>query len=283
MILSKGFDHMNITEIKTVFFSPTGGTKKTALALSERLSKLLSVPADYIDITLPANRKTAYSFSEHTLVVLAVPVYAGRIPNKLLPDLQNCIKGSKKTPIITVSVYGNRNYDDALREMLLLSENNAFIPVGAAAVISQHAFSDILAKGRPDDSDIEKINEFSDRIAEKILTSEAPAAIEFDRATPVKPYYTPLKTDHTPARFLKAKPLTDMNTCTKCGICAEKCPMGSIEPSDVTVVSGVCIKCQACVKLCPTHSKYFTDEDFLSHVKMIESNYIDRKEPSFFI
>ncbi len=274
---------MKITDIKTIFFSPTGGTEKAARALSEKLSEDLSVPIEYTDITPISNRQSVYSFSENTLVILASPVYAGRMPNKLLPDLQNCIKGSGNTPIITVSVYGNRNYDEALREMLLLSENNGFIPMGASAVVSQHAFSDTLAKGRPDDSDIQKIYEFSDRIAEKIINSDAPTAIEFDRDTPVKPYYTPLKTDLTPARFLKAKPLTDINTCTKCGICVEKCPMGSIDASDVTVISGVCIKCQACVKLCPTHSKYFTDEDFLSHVKMLESNYTDRKEPVFFI
>lgn len=54
--------------------------------------------------------------------------------------------------------------------------------------------------------------------------------------------------------------------------------MGSISADDVADVSGICIKCQACVKFCPTHVKYFTDTDFLSHVRMLENTYTDRKE-----
>ena len=36
-------------------------------------------------------------------------------------------------------------------------------------------------------------------------------------------YYTPLKTDKTPAKFLKAKPTTAMVLCEHCGLCAKIC------------------------------------------------------------
>ena len=273
---------MNISKICTVFFSPTGGTKKAADALSNDLSGLLNVPTEAIDLTVPGNRQETYSFSADSLVILATPVYAGRIPNKLFPDLQKCVHGAGNTPVIPVCVYGNRNYDEALRELLLLTEENGFIPVAAAALISQHAFSKVLAKGRPDASDLKKLSDFAGDIAKKLKSGEA-AAIDYDRQTPIAPYYTPLKTDHTPARFLKAKPLTDEQKCDNCGICVQKCPMGSIDVSDVKNVSGVCIKCQACIKGCPKQAKYFTDEDFLSHVQMLEATYMERKEPVFFL
>ena len=32
--------------------------------------------------------------------------------------------------------------------------------------------------------------------------------------------------------------------CTGCGLCAELCPMGSIDPDQPSVVTGICIKCQ---------------------------------------
>ena len=79
-----------------------------------------------------------------------------------------------------------------------------------------------------------------------------------------------MKEDGTPARFLKAKPVTDMETCDGCGRCTAVCPMGSIDRTDPGLVSGICIKCQACILHCPRHAKYFTDEDFLSHVRMLE-------------
>ena len=274
---------MMIKKIYTVYFSPTGGTHKIANALSNHLSQLLNIPVKKIDLTSLANRQAAYKFDSNSLVILAVPVYAGRIPNKLLPDLEKCLNGSGKTTIIPISVYGNRNYDEALRELLILVEKQGFVPIGAAAMISQHAFSSHIAKGRPDSSDFEALTIFSNKIADKIISNREITGITYDRDTPVGPYYTPLKADHTPAKFLKAKPITNINKCNNCGICAMKCPMGSISADNVANVSGICIKCQACVKFCPTHAKYFSDTDFLSHVYMLENTYIDRKEATFWL
>lgn len=272
---------MIIKNIYAVYFSPTGGTQKIAEALSNDISRLLHIPFQKIDLTILANRQTRYDFDSNSLVILAVPVYAGRIPNKLLPDLEKCLNGSGKTAIIPISVYGNRNYDEVLREMLILTEKNGFIPIGAAVMISQHAFSSLIAKDRPDFSDFQALTDFSNKIAGKILNNQELTGITYDRDTPIGPYYTPLRSDRTPARFLKAKPVTEMDKCNNCGICVRKCPMGSISIDNVTDVSGICVKCQACVKFCPTHAKYFTDADFLSHVEMLENTYTDRKEAKF--
>ena len=272
---------MIIKNIYAVYFSPTGGTQKIAESLSNDLSQLLHIPFQKIDFTILTNRQTRYDFDSDSLVILAIPVYAGRIPNKLLPDLERCLNGSGKTAIIPISVYGNRNYDEALREMLILTEKNGFIPIGAATMISQHAFSSLIAKDRPDFSDFQALTDFSNKIAGKILNNQELTGITYDRDTPIGPYYTPLRSDHTPARFLKAKPVTEMDKCNNCGICVKKCPMGSISVDNVADVSGICIKCQACVKFCPTHAKYFTDADFLSHVEMLENTYTDRKEAKF--
>ena len=272
---------MIIKNIYAVYFSPTGGTQKIAESLSNDLSQLLHIPFQKIDFTILTNRQTRYDFDSDSLVILAIPVYAGRIPNKLLPDLERCLNGSGKTAIIPISVYGNRNYDEALREMLILTEKNGFIPIGAATMISQHAFSSLIAKDRPDFSDFQALTDFSNKIAGKILNNQELTGITYDRDTPIGPYYTPLKSDHTPARFLKAKPVTDMDKCNNCGICVRKCPMGSISADHVADVFGICIKCQACVKFCPAHAKYFTDADFLSHVEMLEHTYTDRKEAKF--
>ena len=97
------------------------------------------------------------------------------------------------------------------------------------------------------------------------------------------PYYVPKGTDGQPAKFLKAKPLTDMEKCTKCGDCVKLCPVGSINPADVADVPGICIKCQACIRGCKAGAKYFDDAAFLSHVAMLEQNFTARKENEFFL
>lgn len=99
---------------------------------------------------------------------------------------------------------------------------------------------------------------------------------------PVAPYYIPKGEDGEPAKFLKAKPLIDTAKCTNCGICTEVCPMGSVSKENYADVPGICIKCQACVLKCPEGAKYWDDAAFLSHVRMLESNFTDRKEPEWY-
>lgn len=85
------------------------------------------------DFTLPAAREEAYQFQEDDLVVLGTPVYAGRVPNVLLPFLKT-VRGDH-TPAIPVVVYGNRNFDDALAELRDILENQGFLCGAAAAFV----------------------------------------------------------------------------------------------------------------------------------------------------
>lgn len=271
---------MPVNRLYAIYFSPTGGTKRIVLTIAGKLAEYLNLELTEIDYTNMDNRKRTYNFGDKDLVVMGFPVYAGRIPNKILPDIEAGIHGSG-TKAVPISVYGNRNYDEALRELVLLSERNGFVPIAGAAIVSQHAFSEILAANRPDETDIQKMEQFAKRIAGRIRDAEDIRAIEIDRSTPIKPYYTPLKTDGSPAGFLKAKPVTNMEKCDNCGLCAEICPMDSISREDVSRVTGVCIKCQACIRGCPKKAKAFEDEAFLSHVEMLEQNYRERREDVF--
>lgn len=271
-----------IKKVHILYFSPTGGTRKAATAIGQKIGKQLNVPITEIDGTKPAVRQKGYSFGKDDLVVLGMPTYAGRIPNKILPDLKAGLHGNGNTQMLLVSVYGNRDYGESLREMIFLAEENGFLPIAAAACVSAHAFSPSLAQERPDEKDLTEIENFAKRAAEKIQ-KEDKTTVSIEPERPIGPYYTPLKEDGSQAKFLKAKPVTDRSRCNQCGICANVCPMESISREDCGIISGICIKCQACVKSCPSQAKYFSDGDFLSHAAMLETNYQDRKENVFFI
>ena len=66
-------------------------------------------------------------------------------------------------------------------------------------------------------------------------------------------------------------------------LCPSKCPMGSIDRDQPSIVTGICIKCQRCVRNCPKGAKYFDDPVFLSHVKMLETTYNGRADNKIFI
>ncbi len=273
---------MKLDKIWTVYFSPTGGTRTVSELIAGYLSEMLGLDCEEIDLTQPAAREKEYHFGSGDLVVVGSPVYAGRLPNKIMPDYRKCIlaDGAVAVPVV---VFGNRSCGGALTELRLILQENGFVVIAGAAAVSRHAFTDALAAGRPDLKDQEELRSFAGRIAEKISVSGGDDPVPLDPVSEddIPPYYTPLKEDGTPAKFLKAKPETDPDKCDRCGICAEVCPMGSIDESMQAV--GTCIKCQACVRKCPGHAKFFTDEDFLSHVRMLERDHRDRADNLYLI
>ena len=265
---------MNIKKICVLYFSPTGGTEKIARLAAGTLAEKLGLEPEFIDFTRPEHRRREYRFGPDDLLVMASPVYAGRLPNKLMPEYKAKIFGNN-TPAVPICVFGNRSPDEAVRELVLLLEENGFQIAGAAAFAGRHAFSDKVGAGRPDEADRAQITDFAVRAAARLAEDTLPL-LEMDRSE-IGPYYTPLKEDGTPAKFLKARPLTDQGKCVHCGLCARSCPMGSIDKETMEAV-GLCVKCQACVRRCPKGAKFFEDADFLSHVAMLEQNYTRRAE-----
>lgn len=265
--------------ITCIYFSPTGGTKSIALALAKGAAEYLQLPMKELDITPPEARQKSYCFAADELVVIATPTYAGRIPNKILPELEKIIHG-ENTPAVCISVYGGRSNDEGLRELVLLSEKNGFNVIAASACVARHSMSRVLAAHRPSAEDFSALHDFGRRSAQKAV--EAPSPVAIDRETPIAPYYRPFKEDMTPAVFLKAKPLTS-DACIDCGACAAACPLASISFEDFRTVNGVCIKCHACVRICPTGAKYFEDEELLSHIRVLEKLFEGRQNISFII
>lgn len=265
---------MDLKRMFVLYFSPTGGTERVARLAAGVLAEKLGLEPEYINFTKPENREKEYRFRPDDLLVMASPVYAGRLPNKVMPEYKAKILGDG-TPAVPICVFGNRSPDEALRELALLLEGNGFRLAGAASFAGRHAFSDKVGEGRPDEADQAQIRDFAAKAADKLAGESLPELV-MDRSE-IGPYYTPLKADGTPAKFLKAKPLTDWSKCVRCGACARACPMGSIDGETMEAV-GLCVKCQACVRKCTFHAKYFEDPEFLSHVAMLEQNYTRRAE-----
>ena len=273
---------MEIKTVWAVYFSGTGTTQKVATTLAKSVAQSLGAGYQEYSFNLPQAREKELTFAPEDLVVLGVPVYAGRVPNLLLPYVQNKIHGNGALAVPVV-LYGNRNFDDGLMELRNVARDNGFHPITAGAFVGEHSFSRILGAGRPDAEDMALVQQLADKTADKVkaLTEPPAQAVEVEGCDPIRPYYTPRDRHGEPIRdFLKAKPVTDPDKCVKCGLCARLCPMGSIDPNDVSNVAGKCIKCCACVKKCPKGAKYFDHEGYLYHQHELEDQYAGRRAPS---
>ena len=236
---------MNIRRIYAAYFSPTGNCRKIALGFAENMAEISGCSFEEYDFTLPSGRERVPEFGEEDYVAVVLPAYAGRIPNKILPWFKECFRGNGARATAIIS-FGNRNPDSALGELKQELEHNGFKVVSAAAVVSEHAFTDKLAGGRPDEEDMDSIRKFA-------------------------------------AESLQAKPVRDDGKCIECEQCAEVCPMGSINAENTGETAGICIKCQACIHKCAQGARYFDDSDFISHRDMLICNFAGRCENEFYI
>lgn len=272
---------MQFKTVWAVYYSGSGSTRRLLRGMAEAAGEALMLPVRELDYSRPEAREKSYCFTETDLVFWGSPTYAGRLPNVLLPFIRGNFTGGGAAAVAVV-LYGNRSYDDALKELCEVLTGNGFLAAAGAAVTAEHAFAPVLAHGRPNAEDRAAAAEFARKTALTLRGREHIIPVTVPGREPIGAYYTPLGLDGEPARFLKAKPKTDPEQCTRCGLCAAVCPMGSIPREEPTECTGICIKCQGCIRECPAGAKYFDDEAFLSHRAMLEQNYIRRRENEFY-
>ena len=135
-----------------MFFSGTGTTERVVRAAAGRIAERLGCGAEVFDFTPPGARQEPKCFQKDDLVVLGVPVIAGRVPNLLLKYL-GTVQGSGALGVPVV-LFGNRSYDDALIELRDIMESGGFRTIAGGAFVGEHSFSTTLGRGRPDAEDL---------------------------------------------------------------------------------------------------------------------------------
>ncbi|MFZ7121333.1 MAG: EFR1 family ferrodoxin [Eubacteriaceae bacterium] len=254
-------------KVNTLYFSATDTTKKIVSAIACGFGE---ISTEY-DITLPPSRGERHSFSEDDIVVVGVPVYAGRVP-EFLVDYFKSIKGNYSKAVCVV-LYGNRDYDDALLELKNIINQQGFEVIAAGAFIGEHSYTANVAQGRPDIQDIQVAIEFGRSIKNKLKnTSEIVGELQVKGNFPYS---------EGMASAPSIGPTTDIN-CIQCGKCAQYCPTEAIDDDDCRLVDATkCIKCCSCVKRCPKDSKELMVKTI---IKRLEDNFTKlRKEPEVFI
>lgn len=140
-------------------------------------------------------------------MVFGMPTYAGRVPNKALPFLKTLFVGGG-APAVALVTFGNRSYDSSLTELNEELTAAGFRVFAAGAFARPHAFANI-GHEHPTKED-NNLLETLLGVAEVKIGQEDFGSITIKDGAPVGPYYIPLGEDGEPAKFLKAKPLTDL-------------------------------------------------------------------------
>lgn len=275
---------MKIKSVRCICFSPTGTTKKITESITQGMGPEV---VEVIDITKRSQRNTQPLVCKEDIVILATPVYYGRVPEEILPYFT--LIRATQTPVVIVAVYGNRAFEDALKELHDIAVDAEFIPVAAGAFVAEHSYSSKaypIAPNRPDESDIRKAKEFGAAIRQKLQNVKSSGHLNAITIPGQLPYIEPVNLNmiKEARSFVSLTPEADVSKCTQCGQCAEVCPTGAISPDDVTQTDRwQCLICFACVKTCPEEARQMNEPNFQAAIQAIQQNCQDRKEPEIFL
>lgn len=296
---------MNIGQVTSIYYSPTGTSAKVAEAVAEAFAeavnggKLLhempsavsgTIDAKVLDLTLDGR---ILSVNE-SFAVIAAPVYGGRIALTAAERIR--MLKSDGSPCAVIAVYGNRDYEDALLELADICRECGFLPVAAASFIGEHSYSTEefpIAQDRPDSIDLEKCALFGEELAALYAKLQQRLSMADDneklhiigQIAPDIKGCRPYK-EYKPS---PATPQTDRDRCVLCGRCIDMCPVGCIDmkgcgneeglEEEMVIASdpALCTKCCACVKGCPFGARIFNTP----YSEMLYKNFSKRKEPQW--
>lgn len=251
-------------KIHQIIFSPTGGTQRVSGILCQGMGKE-SVVTDLCvkaaDIQLP-------NIQEDDLAIIAMPVFAGRVPALAVDRLRMVNPNSAKC--VVVAVFGNRAYDDALLEMQDVASEMGFRVIAAVAAVAEHSIIRKYGKGRPDADDEQTLRRFGADIMRKVERE--------DCTMPQVPGQHPYKQG---GQVPQPK---GRRGCNGCGVCVKHCPADAIPLSaPKTVDTAKCISCMKCVSVCPTGARGIGTMMTLLATQALKKACATRKENELYI
>lgn len=253
-----------MAKLTAIYFSATDTARKcveeVANGFDQELSKAINI-ADNLEAVLP-------DFTEKDVVIIASPVYGGRLPIQVSAALQR-LNGNNARAIAIV-VYGNRDYDDALLELTDILSAKSFRTVGQGAFIGQHSIFPKVGTSRPDNSDILQLHEFGQECRKVIETEAKSYVLESPKG----------KRPYKKIAGVPVHPKAAESDCTRCGICVAKCPVGAIpQERPFSTNNQICISCGRCITVCSNNARHHSGIVYSSIGIIFKAAFSKRKYP----
>lgn len=259
--LTKEYKGSVFMKLKAFVFSPTGGTMKVAKVLANSIDST----CEYIDLC-GGEDFSHIQLNQDDVCIMAVPVFGGRVP--LLASKRLATLKANNAKAVLVAVYGNRAYEDALKELYDIAKNNGFCVVGAITAIAKHSIVNEVATDRPNKDDINNLAKMGKVIKQKIQSGSL-LSIDSDG---IYKEYKPM-----PIEILTS------SDCVQCGLCARKCPAKAINMTDARIIDNNCIYCMRCVSICPKKAKSINPNQLAMLSEKLNKICKEEKEYQLFV
>jgi ferredoxin len=275
-----------VDSVQCLCFSPTGSTRRIVEAIAEGTGVPSLAP---ISVTTPRERDSFSGQIGGDLLIVGVPVYAGRFPSFVLSPLSK-VDGTGRWAL-PVAVCGNVRMGTCLAELCAVLKQQGFTIPAAGNFIAQHSFACEgfpIAEGRPDQDDLRQAAEFGRRVAGKIAEGAKDITSVYGRYLYIRMYFSgsteaagfvSMPEPHRPTIRVSEH---NAGLCDDCGNCVDVCPTGCIDPESYLVEDETCIRCFACTAVCLPGAKQKVVQPLEQLAKWFTHRSTERGEPLLF-
>ena len=138
--------------------------------MSEILCQGIGKESVVTDLCVKATDIQLPNIHEEDLAVIAMPVFAGRVPALAVERLRMVNPHGAKC--VVIAVFGNRAYDDALLEIQDVAREMGFQVIAAVGAVAEHSIIRKYGQGRPDADDEQTLKQFGADILSKAESSD---------------------------------------------------------------------------------------------------------------